>query len=287
MTDNQEIGLIGIGLLGTALAHRLLHHDRLVVGFDICEGRRGVLASAGGFTCEASADVVRRCAVVLVSLPTSEVAASVFQEIRSHLRPGQVIIDTTTGDPARMIETGQSLSGIGVDYVESTVAGSSVQVQNGEATLFLGGPPDVVCHVEPLLSLIAQKHFHLGPAGSASRFKLVHNLILGLHRAVLAEGLTFAGALGFDLQMTLEILRQTPAASAVMPTKGPKMVHRDFVPQARLAQHQKDVRLMLAEAKTHGARLPLSDVHADLLQRAIELGFGDADNSAIIEAFCE
>ena len=146
---------------------------------------------------------------------------------------------------------------------------------SGKACLFL----------KPLLAAITSKHFHLGPVGTASRFKLVHNLVLGLHRAVLAEGLEFAESLGFDQEVTLEILKQTPAQSGVMETKGRRMVERDYGLQARLSQHLKDVRLILAEAERAGTNTPLSRIHKTLLEQAEELGFGDADNSAVMEAF--
>ena len=121
--------------------------------------------------------------------------------------------------------------------------------------------------------------------GSASRFKLVHNLILGLNRAALAEGLAFAEALGFDASNALAILRETPATSAALEAKGEKMAKRDFnPPQARLSQHLKDVRLIRQLAEEIGAATPLSDAHQTLLKRAEALGLGESDNAAVIEA---
>jgi len=170
-------------------------------------------------------------------------------------------------------------------YVEALMAGSSAQVSAGQVVLFVGGEDDAVTKVNPMLTAITATHFHLGTVGAASRFKLVHNLLLGLHRAVLAEGLTLAASLGIELGEALRILPQTPAASAVMETKGQQMVTGDFAPQARLSQHLKDVRLILAEARRNGCSTPLSQLHQTLLEQAEDLGFGDADNSAIIEAF--
>src|SRR6185436_1237882 len=92
-----------------------------------------------------------------------------------------------------------------------------------------------------LLATLAGKIFHVGPAGSGARMKLVVNLVLGLHRAVLAEGLGLAEAYGLDLDRTLEVLRSGAAASRVMDAKGRKMIERDYRPQAKLAQHLKDV----------------------------------------------
>ena len=148
---------------------------------------------------------------------------------------------------------------------------------------------DAVAAVQPLIDVLSSQHFYLGPVGSASRFKLVHNLLLGLHRAVLAEGLVFAETLGFDAATALDILAQTPAVSGVMKTKGRKMAESDFTTQAKLSQHLKDVRLIVEAADRGGAAAPLSELHQTLLEKAENLGFGDADNSAVIQAFraCE
>ena len=99
------------------------------------------------------------------------------------------------------------------------------------------------------------------------------------------KGLTLAAALELDLPTTLAILKAGPAYSTVMDTKGEKMLSGDFTPQARLSQHLKDVRLILAAAAQSGAKLPLSNVHRQLLEWAEAAGLGELDNSAILRAF--
>ena len=115
--------------------------------------------------------------------------------------------------------------------------------------------------------------------------KLVVNLVLGLNRAVLAEGLSFARSMGVDQRRALEVLMAGPGFSRVMETKGEKMLARDFSPQARLAQHHKDVKLILEESARANHALPLSQLHDELLARLVAAGDGDLDNSAILKAF--
>ncbi len=283
--NGKEVGLIGVGLLGSALAGRLIDKGFAVCGFDTNRDQIGTLTQRGGIAFDSAAEVVQRCDVLFLSLPSSDVVLALVQQLRTSFKPGQVVLDTTTGDPEQMIAIGRSLLEFGVHYVEATVAGSSAQVTAGQVSLFLGGEAEVVENVKPLLSALTPRHFYLGPVGTASRFKLVHNLMLGLHRAVLAEGLVFAESLGFDPRETLQILKQTPAASGVMETKGTRMVEADYDLQARLSQHLKDVSLILAEAERAGASTPLSRIHKTLLEQAELLGFGDADNSAVIEVY--
>jgi 3-hydroxyisobutyrate dehydrogenase-like beta-hydroxyacid dehydrogenase len=136
-----------------------------------------------------------------------------------------------------------------------------------------------------LFRLCARQWFHVGPWGSGARTKLVVNLVLGLNRAALAEGLAFARACGLDLPAVLDVLRSGAAYSRAMDTKGRKMIEGDFAPEARLAQHLKDVRLILDAGRRSGATLPLSELHERLLAGQTDRGLGDLDNSAVIRAF--
>jgi 3-hydroxyisobutyrate dehydrogenase-like beta-hydroxyacid dehydrogenase len=115
--------------------------------------------------------------------------------------------------------------------------------------------------------------------------KLVVNLVLGLNRAVLAEGLAFARASAFDPALALEVLKSGVAYSRVMDAKGRKMIEGDFAPEARLSQHHKDVRLILEAAVRTGAMLPLTQLHDFLLGQIEDRGLGNLDNSAIIRAY--
>jgi 3-hydroxyisobutyrate dehydrogenase-like beta-hydroxyacid dehydrogenase len=115
--------------------------------------------------------------------------------------------------------------------------------------------------------------------------KLVVNHVMGLNRAALAEGLAFARAMGLDPSRALEVLRAGAAYSRAMDTKGPKMIRGDFTPVARLSQHLKDVRLILRAARRADLRLPLEEWNRRLLERAMDRGGGDMDNSAVILAY--
>ena len=277
---SNRVGIIGMGLLGGALAQRLAGQGWEVIGYD------PAVPELGGLTiCGSAVELAGRCNTLLLSLPTSAVAAEVIGALGQAVTRQHCILDTTTGEPGEMEALGQALAKRGAAYLEANVAGSSKLARHGEAVLFLGGAAETINRCEALLETLATIRFHVGTVGAASRFKLVHNLILGLNRAALAEGLAFAEALGFDASDALSILRETPATSAALEAKGGKMAKRDFnPPQARLSQHLKDVRLIRQLAEEIGAATPLSDAHQTLLKRAEALGLGESDNAAVIEA---
>src|SRR5262249_19239276 len=154
-------------------------------------------------------------------------------EVEDLLR-GATVIDTTTGDPDAAANTGERLAALGADYLDATLTGSSALAQAGELVVTVGGPAAVFERALPLFRLFARRWFHVGPWGSGSRTKLVVNLVLGLNRLVLAEGLAFARGCGLDPHAVLEILKCGAAYSRVMDAKGPKMLEGDFTPEAKL-----------------------------------------------------
>lgn len=281
----SQVGLLGLGLLGSALAERVLASGRRVLGFDIDADRRAAFSAGSGIAAESAAEVWKQCDVVLLSLPDSQVVRTVIAAARTELRGGQLVVDTSTGDPLDAQSAAVALGDSGASYLDATVLGSSELVRQGSAVMMVGGRKADFDAAQPLLEAIGSKVYYLGPAGSGSRMKLVVNLALGLHRAVLAEALALARGLQIDLPLALEVLKSGAAYSAVMDLKGAKMLAGDFTPQAKLSQHLKDVGLMLAAAETAGIELPLSQAHRKLLERAADRGFSDADNSAVLRAY--
>jgi len=271
----ESVGLIGVGLLGSALAARLKEAGFAVLGYDLDPARC--------LGAESAQHVARTCRRVVLCLPTSEASVEVLDALAHS--PGTIVIDTTTGDPEAMAALGARLAAEGVDYLDAAIGGSSRVVREGEAIVMAGGSPEAFAACADLFRALAARAFHLGPCGSGARMKLVANLALGLNRAALAEALVFARACGLAGDAALEVLKAGPAYSRVMDAKGEKMLAEDFSAEARLSQHLKDVRLILAAAAARGAATPLSDVHRKLLENAEAAGYGEADNSAVIKAW--
>ena len=284
-TAGPHIGLIGLGLLGSSLASRLLASGFTVIGFDLDADRRIALDQMGGRAVESPQEVAASSRRILLSLPDSGVVAGVVSEIEAQLREDHVIIDTTTGDPERTASLGRRLAGLRVSYLDAEIGGSSRQVRESDVIVLCGGDPEVYRQCTDVFRCFARRTFHLGEWGSGARMKLALNLVLGLNRAALAEGLAFAEAMGFKSELALEIFQAGPAYSRAMDVKGKKMAAGDFTAEARLSQHLKDVRLILAAGERCGAALPLSRQHRQLLEEAESAGLGAADNSAIIELF--
>jgi len=276
------VGVIGLGLMGTAIAERLLeHHFPVRVWNRSLEKARPLLARGARW----SDNPLVECDRVILSLYTTDVVEQVLAQLDAGLRAGQILLDTTTGEPEQTAALGARLAARGVHYLDAPISGSSEQTRRGEATVMVGGDRQAFERCQDLWSVLGSTVFHVGACGNAAKMKLVSNLVLGLNRAALAEGLAFARTLGVPLSAAFEVLQGSMAYSRIMDTKGRKMIAGDFSVQARLSQHLKDLRLMLDAAQHAGRKLPLTEVHARLLERAEAAGFGDADNSAIFRAY--
>jgi 3-hydroxyisobutyrate dehydrogenase-like beta-hydroxyacid dehydrogenase len=286
MADRIAVGLIGIGLLGQALAARLLGAGFDVVGFDRDAAKNKKLAQLGGQAARSIAELARRCqTIVLAVFSTDQVEEVVERELLPALgeSSGTAVLCASTCDPDRMAALAARVTGRGLRLLETPISGSSGQVSRGEGVGLVGGDPQLAAEVEPVLRALCPTNFHIGKVGDAGRAKLAVNLILGLNRLALAEGLVFAERLGLDPAAFLKVARASACYSQVMDVKGAKMAERDFAPEGRITQHLKDVHLMLEQAERVGQRLPLLEVHADVLEGCVRHGEGDLDNSIVIE----
>jgi 3-hydroxyisobutyrate dehydrogenase-like beta-hydroxyacid dehydrogenase len=278
--DKELTGVIGLGLMGTALTERLLAHGHRVAVWNRTAAKAARIIEQGAEWCENPLVTCRR---VIISLYTTDVVEQVLEQLQGGLHAGQILVDTTTGEPAQTAALGRRLGARGVHYLTAPISGSSEQTRRGEATVIIGGAPETFAACADLWGVIGKEVFYVGSWDSAAKMKLVINLVLGLNRVALAEGLAFAEAVGVEQSAALPVLAGSMAYSRVMEVKGHKMVQRDFRVQARLSQHLKDVRMMLKVAQETGLKLPLSETHCVLLENAESCGLGDLDNSAIIE----
>jgi putative dehydrogenase len=284
MTTARQIGIAGLGLLGSALAHRLIGAGFDPKGYDIDAAKIAALGKTGGTA--ASLDEVARCDVVLLAVfDTGQVEDVVTNAVLPALTPGatRTVLCASTCDPDRIAALIETVAPLGLRMIETPVSGSSGQVRNGDGVGLIGGARDTVNSVADIIDALYPKWFYMGAAGNGGRAKLAINHLLGLNRLVLAEGLVFAQALGLDPKSFLDVARQSAAYSQVMGIKGPKMVSGDYTPQGFIHQSLKDFRLMLDQAVKRGQELPLATLNAEVLAACISRGEGERDNAAVIE----
>ncbi|HMF34471.1 MAG TPA: NAD(P)-dependent oxidoreductase [Candidatus Lokiarchaeia archaeon] len=283
---DKKVGLIGIGLVGTALTRVLLAQNFTVVGFDVDPDRQAAFEVLGGTSVQSPAEVAASVPRVILSLPTSAIVRQVIEcpdGLLTATPLPEILIDTTTGDPTEVEAMGTYLLEHSIQYLDSPISGSSKEIASRESAFIVGGDQASFEACSDIFAALSDNILYVSETPSmGTRAKLAVNLVLGLNRLALAEGLVFAERLGLDPARALEIFSKTAAHSRALEMKGSQMVTGDFRSYGRLAQHRKDVGIMLAAARELGVKLPLTEVHYRVLGDAVDAGDGELDNSAII-----
>jgi 3-hydroxyisobutyrate dehydrogenase-like beta-hydroxyacid dehydrogenase len=285
MQANAPVGIIGLGLMGTALSERLIDAKLPVAGFDIEASRCEKLKARGGMVAASVHELAGRSWTIVIAVYSGEQVEALFGELESGTGPERpTVVCTTTCAPDEMTRLAQRAANAGITLVEAPISGTSVEVRAGTAIALLAGEPGAIESIGTLLEILCPRRVRVGRIGDASRTKLAINLILQTNRAGLAEGIVFAERLGLDGHAFLAAARESAAYSRVMETKGEKMLTRDFGPQSHISQTLKDAELILEEARRRGLLLPMTTTQAELLRAAIALEGPDSDSAAVIEA---
>jgi 3-hydroxyisobutyrate dehydrogenase-like beta-hydroxyacid dehydrogenase len=283
-----DVGLIGVGLMGSVMSRRLLAAGFGVTGTDPRAEALKELEKAGGKAAEDLADLARRCETAVISVFDTAQVEDVIEGPGGVLavpvaeRRLQVVINTSTCEPDRIAALAGRAGARGLAFVELPISGTSQQVARGDGVGLVAGDETVVESCADIIAAICPRRFFMGAFGNGAKTKLAINLILGLNRAALAEGLTFARRLGLPLEAFLEAARGSAAYSQIMDVKGAKMIARDFTPHGKVAQSLKDFGLILDAAAARGQPLPLAAVYAELMRGCMAAGEAELDNCAII-----
>jgi 3-hydroxyisobutyrate dehydrogenase-like beta-hydroxyacid dehydrogenase len=281
MVTAQPVGLVGIGLMGEVYARRLIAAGFSVAGFDVDAARTERLAQIGG-RAASLADIARDCEPIVLAVFNTDQVEDVVERALIPAAAGKIVICTSTCDPDRIAALGARVENT-LRFLEVPVSGTSAQVRAGDGVGLIGGDAHIAQAVAGVLDALFPRRFHIGKIGDGGRAKLAINLVLGLNRLALAEGLIFAERLGLDPAAFLKVARVSAAASQVMDSKGAKMVSREFAPEGRVRQTLKDTQLMLDQARRLAQKLPLLAVHAEVLEACIRHGESEQDNSIVIE----
>ncbi len=264
------IALIGMGLLGSALAENLLAAGFAVRGYDVAAERMRQHAERGGALATSPADAARGASVVMTCLMTADIVREALLGPGGALEEaasGTIVIDASTIHPDGSAALAQELKRRGIAMLDAPVGGSSGQARRREAPMVVGGERAVFDRCRPVLDAIARSVHYMGPNGSGARAKLVINMVLGLNRLALAEGLLFGLRQGLDGRALLDVLKASAAYSRAMDIKGERMLDGRYEAEGKLAQHLKDVDLMLEVGHAAGAPMMATALHRQLLLR--------------------
>jgi len=281
-----SVGIVGLGLLGSAVAARLRAAGHDVIGYDVVAERNRALGAIGGRAVDSAAAVAAAAEVICVVLPSLAAVESVIlgDDGLAIAARGRTVVQMSTISPALTRRLARECGAHGVAFLDCPISGTSGMVARGDGTIFVGGEHAVYERWRPVLESILPRAVRVGDAGQAMVLKLVANLLVALHSAAAAEALAMVSRAGLDVPQALELLVSSAASSRMLEVRGPLIVKRDFPPQMKLDLFMKDLHLIQEAADAVGSPVPLTDVAERLYAAANSAGHGGEDLAVVVTA---
>jgi 3-hydroxyisobutyrate dehydrogenase-like beta-hydroxyacid dehydrogenase len=281
----RRIGIVGVGLLGTAVATRLLEGRFEVVGYDVRPQQVKALTTRGLQLAGDLGEAVAGADLVFTILPSLDAVDAVVRGpggLLEKLPATATIAQMSTISPPLTRALGAAATKRGVGFLDTPMSGTSAMVARGDCTIFVGGDRARADACRPVFDAIARKTLYVGETGLATLAKLATNLLVGLNTAAVAEALVLGAKGGLEPAVLLDILKQSAAGSRMLDVRGPLMVKHDFEAQMKTELFLKDFKLMLEEGMRVGAPLPLTSLTQQLTMATVAAGRGGEDIAAII-----
>lgn len=280
----QRIGLVGIGIMGTAYGENLLKAGFPVIGWDIDETRGAALREAGGEPVSSAAEVAAGSDVVLIALPSIDALVDAVEGEVGLVRgahDGLVVVEMSTFPLEAKEQARAALQAVGVTMIDAPVSGTGLQAATAEIIIYASGDSATVEEVRLVFDAIGKATFDLGEFGNGSKMKYVANLLVSVHNLATAEAFVLGMKSGLAPQQILEVISAGVGTSRIFEIRGPMMVDDDYPPAAKLKMFIKDLTVIGDSARELGVPTPLLDTSLPIYLEAIEAGLGDLDAAAL------
>jgi 3-hydroxyisobutyrate dehydrogenase-like beta-hydroxyacid dehydrogenase len=284
----KRIGIIGVGLLGSAVASRLLKGGFEVAAYDTRAEQVKALAPRGLRIARTIAEAAADADAVFTILPSLEAVETTIVGVGGLIETAPrdcTLIQMSTISPELTRRLAAAALADGLGFLDTPMSGTSVMVERGDCVIFVAGERTRAEACQPIFDAIAKKTHYVGDVGMASLAKLATNLLVGINTAALAEALVLGAKGGLAPGVLVEILKESAGASKMLDVRGPLMVSRRFDAQMKIDLFLKDFKLMLEEGLRLGVPLPLTSVAQQVITTTATGGRGEEDLAAIVTTF--
>jgi len=272
--------MIGLGIMGSAMAANLMRAGYSVVGYDVVAKRRGAHRRAGGQVARRCAEVGRRADVVICSLPSADALMQTATELSGE-RPPRIVIETSTLPIAVKQAARRSLGARGTILLDCPLSGTGSQARTKDLVVYASGDRRAYRRVAPILNAFARAHYHVGAFGAGSKMKFVANLLVAIHNVAAAEALVLAMKAGLNPATALKVISDGAGSSRMLQVRGPMMVKGDYSkPLMKLEIWQKDMSIIADFARGAGSPTPLFAATGPIYTAATRAG-GGRDTAAV------
>lgn len=284
-TTSSPVGFIGLGIMGRPMASNLLRAGFPLVVHSRSPGPVDELVAAGATRVPSPSGVASAAPIVITMLPdTPDVELVLFGEdgVAGSAGPGSLVIDMSTIDPLVTRRFAETLGGQDVALLDAPVSGGEVGAIEGTLSIMVGGSPEAFERALPLFEAMGRNIVHVGPSGAGQIAKACNQIVVGSTIETIGEALVLAAKAGVDPAKVREALLGGFAGSKILDLHGKRMLDGDFKPGFRAGLLRKDARIVLDTARALEAPVPAFEVAAARLERLVEGGDGDLDNSALV-----
>jgi 3-hydroxyisobutyrate dehydrogenase-like beta-hydroxyacid dehydrogenase len=285
-----ELGYVGLGVMGSAVVRRLLDAGHTVTVWNRTREKAEPLLEAGAQWADSPREVAERSEIVFTMVTNTDAVKAVTEGpdgILAGLGPGKVYIDMSTASPANTRELAEKVAAVGAQMLDAPVSGTSITVEQGKASLMVGGDADAFQRVKAVLEAIGPKVFHIGANGAAVTMKIGINLSLAVQMLAFSEGLLLAEKSGIPREQAVEVMLASVIASPMVAYRGPLVLgHPDEV-WFDCHMMQKDMNLALELGRELEVPLPTTAITNEFLTAANGMGIGDKDFAVLFDVLAK
>lgn len=278
----KTVGMIGLGIMGSAMARNLMKAGYDVIGYDVLPARTRSHARLGGMAARSCSDVGRRAGIIVCSLPSPTALTDVATELGRVRDGGRIVIETSTLPIVVKDAARERLAAAGMTLLDCPVSGTGSQARVKDIVVYASGPRAAYRRAAPVMDAFARAHYYVGSFGAGSKTKYVANLLVAIHNVAAAEALVLAMKAGLDPAMTLKVIADGGGSSRMLQVRGPMMVRGDYSkPAMKLDVWQKDMTIIAEFARQVGAPTPLFQATAPIYDAALARGRAAEDTGAV------
>ena len=281
MASRDPVGIIGLGIMGSAMAASLIGAGFPVLGYDVLAKRRGVLAKAGGRAARSVREIAK-APIIITSLPSSEALHDVAAELADAQHRDQIVIETSTLPIATKEQARKRLAARDIALLDCPLSGTGAQARVKDLAVYASGSRGAYRRCVPVFEAFARTHYFLGPFGAGSKMKFVANLLVAIHNVSTAEALVLGMKAGLDPATMVKVLGDGAGASRMLQIRGPMMARNDYSDAAmKVAVWQKDMRIIAEFARELDCPTPLFAATSALYNAAMAQGFAESDTASV------
>ena len=279
------VGVIGLGIMGGAIAANLLKNGFHVVGCDIDETCREALVAAGGRAVKTVREVVAESDLCITSLPSVAALQQVTlgdDGIVAAAKAGVIVVECSTLPLVAKEEAFQALAQADTILLDCPISGTGAQAVTGDLSVFASGDQSAVESAASVFEGFSRSHHYLGEFGNGSKMKFVANLLVHIHNVAAAEALVLGMRAGLDPQLIYDVIPSGAGTSRMFEVRGPMMVEGDYSQATmKIDMWQKDMDIIQAFAKSLGCPTPLFEASRPLYDTALAEGHAKEDTASV------